>query len=35
MVELNGEPEFDPIRRDPQFQALLRRIADARGNPAK
>jgi serine/threonine protein kinase/tetratricopeptide (TPR) repeat protein len=35
MVELNGEPEFDPIRGDPQFQALLRRVAEARSNPEK
>ena len=35
MVELSGEPEFDPIRRDPQFQALLRRVAEARSNPSK
>jgi hypothetical protein len=35
MVELNGEPEFDPIRKDPQFQALLRRVAEARSNPSK
>jgi len=34
-VELSGEPEFDPIRRDPQFQALLRRVAEARSNPSK
>lgn len=35
MVELTGEPEFDPLRNDPRFQALVKRVAAARSNPAK
>jgi len=35
MMELKVEPEFDPLRGDARFQSLLRRIAEAGGNPPK
>jgi eukaryotic-like serine/threonine-protein kinase len=35
MKGLNVEPEFDPLRSDRRFQALLRRVAESVTNPAK
>jgi tetratricopeptide (TPR) repeat protein len=35
MIDLKIEPEFDPLRGDPRFQSLLRRVAEAGPNPSK
>ena len=32
-VQLNVEPDFDPLRREPRFVALLARIAAQAGRP--
>jgi hypothetical protein len=33
MMELNVEPEFDPLRVDSRFQTLLRRVAQSGPSP--
>ncbi len=35
MMVLKTEPEFDPLRDDPRFQALMQRVAHSAGNAPK
>jgi serine/threonine-protein kinase len=35
MMVLKTEPEFDPLRDDPRFQALMQRVAQSAGNAPK